>query len=109
MAFDETLVGRVRELVAGRGGFGEKRMFGGITFFLNGNMCCGVMEDRLIVRLGAEAAEAALAEPHVRPFDMTGRPMKNWAMVGPQALEDDTGLARWVDEAAAFAASLPAK
>jgi TfoX/Sxy family transcriptional regulator of competence genes len=109
MAFDQRLADRVRELVGDREGFEEKRMFGGVAFLLHGNMCCGVIEDDLICRLGEEAASDALAEPHVRPFDLTGRAMKGWAMVNHAALEDDEQLARWVDEAADFAASLPAK
>ena len=109
MAFDEELANRVRMLMGGRSGFSEKRMFGGIAFLLEGNMCCGTLGDELIVRLGPEAAEAALADPHVREFDVTGRPMKGWAMVGSQAIVDDAELVRWVDEAADFAASLPVK
>ena len=83
VAYDERLADRVRELVGGREGFSERKMFGGIAFMLHGNMCCGVMEEELIVRLGDEAGPAALAEPHVREFDFTGRPMKSTVLVEP--------------------------
>ena len=109
MAYDERLAERVRDALGGHAGFSERKMFGGIAFMLDGNMCCGVLGSDLIVRLGPEGAEAALAEPHVRPFDATGRPMKGWATVAPAALDDDRQLARWVDEAAGFASSLPPK
>jgi len=107
MAFDEGVADRVRELIGGRDGFAEKRMFGGIAFLLHGNMSCGVIETDLIVRLGEEAAAEALSDPHVREFDLTGRAMKGWAMVDAATLSGDEELARWVDEAADFAASLP--
>jgi hypothetical protein len=76
---------------------------------LGGNMCVGVMDDDLIVRLGPEEAEQALAEAHVRPFDFTGRRMKGFLFVSAEATESDQGLAGWVDAAVGFASSLPAK
>ena len=76
MAFDENLAVRIRAHLGKRTGVAERKMFGGIIFVLRGNMCCGVHRDALIVRLGADEARAALAEPHTRVFDLTGRPMK---------------------------------
>jgi hypothetical protein len=72
-------------------------------------MCCGVHGDELILRLEDEAGEAALEDPHVRPFDMTGRPMKGWVLVAAAALGSDDELGRWVDRGVEFAASLPPK
>ena len=109
MAFDERLADRVRELAGGRDGFTERKMFGGIAFMLHGNMCCGVLGEDLIVRLGDEAGPAALEEQHVRHFDFTGRPMKSTVMVEPPALVSDDDLAGWVDQGADFASSLPPK
>ncbi len=109
MAFDERLADRVRELVGGREGFSERKMFGGIAFMLHGNMCCGVIGDDLIVRLGDEAGPQALEEPHVREFDFTGRPMKSTVLVEPVATASDEELAGWVDAGADFASSLPPK
>jgi TfoX/Sxy family transcriptional regulator of competence genes len=60
----------------------EKKMFGGIAFLLDGAMFCGVSGGDLMVRVGAEAHEAALARPHARPMDFTGRPMKGYVFVG---------------------------
>jgi hypothetical protein len=51
----------------------EKKMFGGVAFLLDGKMFCGVVKDELMVRVGPDAFEAALAEKHVRPMDFTGR------------------------------------
>src|SRR5438105_2914537 len=83
MAFSETLAARIRQRLARKNGVAEKKMFGGVGFLLNGNMCVGVWKDSLIVRLDPEETEAALREPHVGEFDITGRPMKGWVLVGP--------------------------
>jgi hypothetical protein len=92
-----------------RENFSERKMFGGIGFMLGGNMACGVSGDELMVRLDPADAEKALAEEHVRVFDMTGRPMKGWILVAPDATAADDDLAGWVDGGADFAASLPPK
>jgi TfoX/Sxy family transcriptional regulator of competence genes len=109
MAYDEDLAERVRDLLAARSDVSERKMFGGIAFMVAGNMACGVLGDDLIVRLGDEEGEKALNEDGVRPFDFTGRPMKNIVYVGPELTSEDAGLAEWVEAGASYAASLPAK
>ena len=109
MAYDAQLLARIRTLVAERDGFVEKAMFGGVAFLLNGNMCCGVHRDDLIGRLDRADGERALDEEHVRPFDLTGRPMKGWLLVGPAGVESDEDLSWWVDRASEFAGSLAPK
>src|SRR5215470_1588340 len=96
MAFSESLAGRIRQRLARRKNVEEKKMFGGVGFLLNGNMLVGVWKDSLIVRLGPDEGDEALREPHVKAFDVTGRPMKGWALVEPQGIEDDDRLADWV-------------
>lgn len=109
MAYDAELADRVREILAPREAVTERKMFGGVAWMLRGNMACGVLGDELIVRVGREEAERALAEPHTRPFDFTGRPMRGPVMVGSEGLRDDTALAAWVDAGADYALSLPPK
>ena len=109
MAFDEHLAARIRKALARKKGVDEKKMFGGIVFMLNGNMLVGVWKDSLIVRLGDEQAEEALLEPHVRPFDITGKPMKRWAMVAPDGVQDDDQLRGWIQRAVKFVGKLPEK
>jgi hypothetical protein len=110
MAFDENLAARIRTYLGKRAGLSEKKkMFGGIAFLIKGNMCCGIHRDALIVRLDPAATERALAEPHTRVFDLTGRPMKGWLLVDPKGLATATQLGGWVDRASKYAASLPAK
>jgi TfoX/Sxy family transcriptional regulator of competence genes len=109
LAYDGELAERIRDAISFRGDVSEREMFGGITFMLAGHMACGVIADELIVRLGAEEAERALAQDGVRVFDFTGRPMRNWVVVERSRLEGDDDLAEWVDAGAEFAASLPPK
>ncbi len=109
MAYDEGLAHRIRELLVDQPGLVEKKMFGGIGFMLHGNMACGVNKEDLIVRVGPEQYETALTGPHVKPFDLTGRPMKGWVMVEPDGYESDEALKAWVQQGLDFALSLPPK
>lgn len=109
MAYDERLAERIRGQMASIQGFVEKKMFGGIGFMLHGNMACGVNGENLIVRVGPEQYDAALAEPHVGPFDMTGRPMKGWVVVAPEGCAAEAELGSWIQRGVAVAQSLPAK
>lgn len=107
MAYDEKLDARITEVIAGWGAT-KRKMFGGTCHLLHGNMLCGVHNDRLIVRLGQQAGPAALDEPHTRPMDITGRPMKGWVMVSPQGYAGQA-LRDWLDRARTFVSTLPPK
>ena len=76
---------------------------------LNGNVLVGVWKKSLLVRLGNEQGEDALLEPHVREFDITGRPMKGWVLVEPEGVEDDEQLKNWIQQAVKFVKTLPGK
>src|SRR5215470_12697405 len=107
MAFDEQLADRVRKALGRRAGLVEKKMFGGLAFLLNGNMSVGVHGGELIVRVAADESAALLKEPGVRIFDITGKPMKGWLLVGGAGLEGSEALAAWVRRGASYAATLP--
>ena len=109
MAFSESLAARIRLVLAPRRNVEEKRMFGGVGFLLNGNLLVGVWKQSLVVRLGPDEAEAALMEPHVSVFDITGRAMRGWVLVAPAGVADDNILADWIRRAVQFVGALPAK
>ena len=109
MAFNEALAERIRQRLARRKNVEEKKMFGGVGFLLHGNMLVGVWKDSLVVRLGEKEGEEALKEPHVKEFDITGRPMKGWVLVEPQGVEDDDQMSAWIQRAVKFVGALPAK
>jgi hypothetical protein len=108
MAYDENLATRVREALAGRRGIDERRMFGGLAYLLNGHMCLGVLDDNLVVRIGADHYEKALAERHVRPMDFTGRPLRGFIYVSASGIRGAV-LAAWIERGLRYARSLPAK
>ena len=108
MAYDERLAARVRALLASRTDVSERKMFGGLTFMVGGNMCCGVNGEELIVRLDPGREDDALARPHARPMDLTGRRMRGFITVHPDGLTGSR-LDRWVHEAVARAGTLPPK
>jgi len=109
LAYDETLAGRLREIVAGIDGeITERKMFGGLAFMLNGHMFTGIVGDELMLRLGAAGAEAALRHEHAREMDFTGRSMKAMVFIEPAGLEG-RALNDWVTSAAAFVLTLPPK
>ena len=109
MAYDELLAVRMRAVLGPLPGLEEKKMFGAIVFLVNGNMACGVHKNGLIVRVGPEKHAHALAQPHTRPFDMTGRPMANWIVVEPPGCATESALQAWMEEGLAFAQTLPKK
>ena len=109
MANENVLVERIRPILSRRKGFSEKKMFGGVCFMINGNMCVGMWKGSLIVRLDKKLHDETLAKPHTKPANITGRVMKGWALVEPAGIESDNDLKTWVRRAAKFAESLPVK
>lgn len=107
MAYDEKLANRVRKALATRKGIVEKKMFGGLAFMLDGHMCCGVLNDELVVRVGPERYDAALSRAHTRPMDFTGRPLTGFVYVGWRGVKTGAALAKWLREAAEYASTLP--
>jgi hypothetical protein len=109
MAYNEKLAERVRKLLAKHRSSDEIKMFGGLCFTLRGHMCCGIHEDDLMIRVGPERHREALIEPHARPMDITGRPMKGFVFVGPGGYRTDKALAKWIKRGVDFASSLRPK
>src|SRR5262245_50331536 len=106
MAYDEKLANRVRRAVGPRPDVMEKKMFGGVAFLLDGKMFVGIVKDDLMVRVGRDRYEAALAEAYVRPMDFTGRPMNGYVFVGPGGSKTEAAVKKWVDRGAAFVATV---
>ena len=113
MAYDPSLAERVR-LTLRKAALQtapprEIRMFGGLCFTVGGHMCCGIVGRDLVIRVGAEGLRDALARPHARPMDFTGRPLKGFVYVGPAGCRRGVDLANWVRRALAFVGTLPPK
>ncbi|MCH7498167.1 MAG: TfoX/Sxy family protein [Candidatus Marinimicrobia bacterium] len=109
MAYDEGLAQRIRELLEGETEYVEKKMFGGVAFMVRGHMTCGVTGEDLMVRLADEEHAEALAQPHVRAMDFTGRPMKGFIYVDSEGTAEDEALGHWVGRALAYTRTRPPK
>ena len=109
MAYDEQLDARIAAAISGWEDVSSRKMFGGVCHLLHGNMVAGVWKDFLILRLGEDAANFARELPHVRPFDITGRPMKGWVMIEPAGVRTNAQLKKWLEQARAFVETLPPK
>ena len=106
---DEELVERIRPFMKRRRGYSEQKMFGGVCFMINGNMCVGPWKGSLIVRLDKADHESTQSEPHVSPMDITGKVMEGWAKVAPAGIASDEDLKAWVERCVRFVRTLPAK
>jgi TfoX/Sxy family transcriptional regulator of competence genes len=106
MVFDELLADRVRACLRHVAGVSERKMFGGLAFMIGGHLTAGVYNEGLIARIGAQDMDAATTQPHARPFDMTGRPMRGIVVIDSSVL-DDQALDRWIAQARGYVAGLP--
>lgn len=109
MPYDHALAERVRDALGARVDVTEKEMFGGLAFLVNGAMAVGILGDDLMVRVGPSGHDAALREPHARPMDFTGRPMRGYVFVDADGTASDAALATWVGRGVRFAETLPPK
>ncbi len=109
MAYCEARADRIRKALQGVEGITERKMFGGLSFMLGGNMCCGIANRDLVVRVGPDGYEEALEQPHARAMDFTGRPLRGMVYVAPAGYETDEALAGWTSRGVEYARSLPAK
>ncbi len=110
MAYDEDLANRLRELMLGHEGVTEKRMFGGLAFLINGNMCVSASgQGGILLRVDPTETDALVGKPHAHPFEMRGRVMDGWLRVDAEGLASRRQLERWVSRGLAYARSLPSK
>jgi hypothetical protein len=72
-------------------------------------MCCGIVDRDLMVRVGPEGHEQALSQPHARPMDFTGKPMRGMVYVAAAGLRTEKSLRAWVDRGLRFVTTLPPK
>ena len=110
MAYDEALAGRIRDLVAGEPGLAEKKMFGGLSFLVGGNMAVAASgQGGLLVRVDPAESDALIESSPAYLMEMGGRLMAGWLRVDSEHVESDDALAEWVERGVSYARSLPAK
>ncbi|HYS86370.1 MAG TPA: TfoX/Sxy family protein [Bradyrhizobium sp.] len=108
MAYDEKTVGRVRKLLSIRPDVVEKKIMGGLCFMVKDRMCCSVSgKGGLLIRVGSDAHQLMLAEPHVEPMEMRGRVMTGFVRVAPEGYRTDAELKKWVKRGVEFVVTMP--
>ena len=109
MAYNTKLAARLRRELATTRSVVEKEMFGGIAFMVHGNMCCGVIGDNLMLRVGKDAHDGEVARPHAREMDFAKRPMRGFIYVAPKGVSTTAALRSRLKPAIAFMGTLPKK
>ena len=109
MAYNEEIESRIKKIVSRWQNTDAKKMFGGVGYLLNGNMCFGIHKESLILRTTKERAEELIKNEYISIFDITGRPMKGWVMISPDILETENQLRNMLEIGKDFAATLPKK
>lgn len=109
MARDAGLEELLRDELGERPGLGEKAMFGGRAFLLNGHLLCGARDDGMLIRLGKGNDAWALEQPDIKPMLSRGREMQGWVRAGPEAYGNDMLRKRLFLAALNFVEGLPPK
>ena len=108
MAYDEKTAGRVRKLLSVRPDVVEKKLMGGLCFMVKGRMCCSASgKGGLLIRIGPDAQQLMLVEPHVQPMEMRGRIMTGFVRVAPEGYRTEAELKKWVKRGVDFVATMP--
>jgi hypothetical protein len=109
MTFSEQTANQIRRVIHDTPGLSERPLFNGVAFILQGNMCCGVIDENLVVRVGPDTYDAALREPHTRPMDLIGRPLPGFVYVERDGFASDATLKEWIERSVSFVRTLPPK
>ena len=110
MAYDEDLAERIRALLGSEGNVTEKKMFGGLSFLIGGNMAVAASgQGGLLVRVDPEESDELVASTPATLMEMGGRSMRGWLRVDSADVSSDGDLAAWVERGATYARSLPVK
>ncbi len=110
MAYDEKLVDEVRTKLKGLNAV-EKKMFGGIGFMVQGNMCVSVNnrpDHIMMVRIDPGDRES-LKRKGAKTAVMRGRAMPGWIFLTKDAIPTADDFTYWIDLAISYNQTLPEK
>jgi TfoX/Sxy family transcriptional regulator of competence genes len=103
MAYNEFLADRVRSTFKeNRIGFEQKKMFGGLCFFVDEKMCAGVFKEELMVRIDPQDETEYLQNENCREMDETNHSMKGFLMITPEGIDMEDDLDKWIKRCLAF-------
>lgn len=109
MAYDEGLAERLYDYFEGRSDVEVRKMFGGLCCMVSNHMCCGIIGDTLMARIGPDNYTECLSMKYAKEMDFTGKAMKGMVYVDPEGIAEDSELEHWLDICVQFATSLPPK
>jgi hypothetical protein len=109
MPYDEGLAERLHDYFDERYDVEVKKMFGGLCFMVSRHMCCGIIGENLMARVGPENYSECLSKSHVREMDFTGKAIKGMVYIEPEGISEDSDLEKWIGMCEKFVASLPPK
>ena len=102
------LIDRIRLLLEGDPRIREKRMFGGLSFLLNGHILIAARKDgSALLSVGKEHNDEAMSRPGTTQMIHGGRVMRGFIFVDPDAIEDDDDLRGWVTTAERWVSVMP--
>ncbi len=106
--YNEETADRMKKLMRKHKGIKDKKMFGGVSFLLNGKMFCGLIKDDIVVRINPDD-QHLLKKRGVRLMDFTGKPMKGFIYVNPSGYKTDKILYEWMKTGMDFVATIKKK
>ena len=109
MGYNQDLEDKIDRLIDRLGDIIKKKMFGGVGYLINGNICFGIQKESLVLRISQDKADELMKSEYFTPFDITGKPMKGWVLVSPDVLETDDELLEMLTLGVSFAETLPKK
>ncbi len=109
MPYSLDLERRMDALVGKLGPVEKKKMFGGIGYMANGNMCFGIHKEFFILRVSEQKGEELVKSKHAGPFEMTRQPIKGWLQISPKGVKSDDQLLPLMRLGFDFASSLVKK
>lgn len=102
MPYSEFLADRVRQtLKENKTSFKEKKMFGGLCYFVDDKMLTGVFKEELMVRIAPENEADYLQYEDCREMDET-HSMKGFLMINPEGVDMDEDLDKWIKRCLEF-------
>ena len=106
MSAENDLASRVRAALRDVEAVREVKMFGGVGFMVNGNLVAAASKRGLLLRVGRERQDEALAQPGIRPMEMRGRRMEGYVYADPPPASED-GIKTWLRWALDHVQTLP--
>jgi len=96
MAYNELLAVKIESIVMDIPGITIQKMFSGLCFMNKVHMCLGIVDQKLMVRVGKEDYVKMLKIKYVIYMDFSGRPLTGLIYVLPERIKRITSVKKWI-------------